>query len=76
LDVLRDDEERMFCRAPHVINRNDMRVFETGNRTGFAQIGFGVFGASHPISVRHFDGYSAIQLLVTCQINDSEASRA
>ena len=73
LDILGDDEERKFRRASHVVNRDDVRMFEAGHGAGFGQIQFGIFGASDPIGVGHLDGDGAMQLFVMGQIDEAEA---
>jgi hypothetical protein len=76
LDIFRDDEEGKFRRPPHVVNRDDVRMFETGYNASFGQIKLGVFGTDNPISVGHLDGHGAAELVIMRQINQPESTFA
>ena len=53
---------------------HDIRVIEVGDRAGFGQVGFGVFGTGHQLAVRNFNGDEPLQLLVISQIDEAEAT--
>ena len=51
-------------------------MVEVGDGAGFGQVGFGVFGASHQLAVRHLDGHGPLQLVVVGQVDEAEAALA
>ncbi len=62
--------------AADIVDRHDVRVVEVGDGAGFGQIGFGVFGASHQLGVRHLDGDEPLQLVVVGEVDEAEAALA
>ena len=53
-----------------------LRVIEVGDGAGFGQIGFGVFGPSHQLAMRHLDRHEPLQLVVMGEIDEAEAALA
>ena len=51
-------------------------MIEVGDGAGFGQIGFGVFGPSDQLGVRHLDGDEPLQLVVVGQVDEAEAALA
>ena len=51
-------------------------MIEVGDRAGFRQVGFGIFGSIHQIAMRHLDGHRAAQLVVLGQIDQAEPALA
>ncbi len=51
-------------------------MIEVGDSACFRQIGIGIFDGGDSITVRHFDGDKALQLVVISQINKAEATLA
>ena len=76
VDELRDDEAGAVLGAADIVDGNDVRVVEVGDGAGFGQIGFGVFGPSHQLAVRHLDGDEPLQLVVVGQVDEAEAAFA
>ena len=51
---------------------NDVRVIEVGDGAGFAQVGFGGFGAIHQPAMQNLDCDKTPQLLVVGKVDDAE----
>ena len=73
VDVLRDDEAGAVLGAADIVDGHDVRVVEVGDGAGFGQVGFGVFGPSHQLAVRHLDGDEPLQLVVVGQVDEAES---
>ena len=76
VDVLRDDEAGKLFGAADIMDRHDVRVIEIGDRAGFGQIGFGIFGAIHQLAMRHLDRDETLQLVVVGEVDEAETALA
>ena len=74
IDVLRDDVAGAVFGATDIEDRNDVRMIEVGDGTGFGQVGIGGFGVIHQLAVRQLNGDEPLQLIVVGQIDEAEAA--
>ncbi len=64
LDELRDHEAEPVVGSPHVINRHDMGMVETGKDAGFVQVRLNVLGLRDSIGAGNFDGNRTVEIIV------------
>jgi hypothetical protein len=76
LDVLRHHEAEAVVRAAHVVDGDDVRVFEPRQRAGLGQVLLDVMRSRDPLPVRHLDRHRAVQLVVVRQVDTAEPALA
>ena len=62
-DELRDDEAGAVIGAAHIVNGDDVRMLEAGDRASFDQVGFSFLGG-YSMPMRHLDRHEPLQLIV------------
>ena len=63
------DVTQTLGTAPHVVDRDDLRMIQIRNRAGLLQVGCRIFGPGDMPSMRHFDGDEPVELFVPRLVN-------
>src|SRR5690348_11632081 len=56
------------------MNRDDMRMVQAGEDTGFTQVVFDFSGSRHAMAVRHLDGHNSPKFIVVAFVNNAETT--
>ena len=75
-DVLRDDKDGELRNTTNLEDRNDIRVFESGDRACFLDVEISIARSLYQVWMRNLDRYSTIELLVDREVDNSEATFA
>jgi hypothetical protein len=76
LHQLGDHEAETILRATDVMDRNDVRVVQPGEDTGFVQVGFHILGMTDTLGVRHLDGDRSVEVIIVRQVDSPEPALA
>jgi hypothetical protein len=74
LDEFGYDEAEPILRAPHVMDRHDVRVVQPGEDAGFGEERLQIPRISDALGVRHLDRHRTVQVVVASKIDPPEAA--
>jgi hypothetical protein len=71
-DVLRDHVDRLIFGPAHIVDGDNLWVFQSSHEAGFIEVLFGIRSGSEAFRLGNFDRHLSPQFRVIAQVNATE----